>query len=476
MSARVLVVDDILPNIKLLEAKLMGEYFDVITASSGLEALEKIKSENPDIVLLDVMMPGMDGFEVCQRIKADKLTAHIPVVMVTALTDSADRVKGLEAGADDFLCKPVNDIALMARVKSLVRLKMTIDEWRARETTATTLGVMNEDEDEKEQDIRGANILYIDDQDLDLNKIKQALDKQNHILHHCSDGQTAIERASSLSPELIILSIDMDDQDGLRLSSQFRSNERTRHTPILMIANEENNMPRIAKGLEIGANDYIIRPIDVNELTARVNTQIKRKRFQDKLKSNYEESLSMALTDTLTGLFNRRYINVHLETLLNQTGDLRKNIAVLIMDIDHFKMVNDTHGHNIGDEVLKIFSERIKSRMRGFDLLARTGGEEFVVALVDVKPEKACFIAERLRRAIEKKPIPVSNAVGKLPITVSIGGAYIGKEVMTIEEALERADKQLYEAKENGRNAVHFEKIGKLQPIEFAEEARIIHS
>lgn len=473
MTARVLVVDDIFPNVKLLEAKLMSEYFDVITAQSGAEALEKIESENPDIVLLDVMMPGMDGFEVCERIKSNPATSHIPVVMVTALTDTADRNKGLEVGADDFLSKPINDVALMACVKSLVRLKMTLDEWRARETTATTLGVMNEESQIKEIDLNNANILYIDDQTLDLNKMREVLEQYGHTLYHTDKSTTAIEKASIINADLIILSIDLREEDGLRLCSHLRSNEATRHIPILMISNEAHDMKRIAKGLEIGANGYIIRPIDRTELAARVRNQIRRKRYQDYLKSTYEESLSMALKDSLTGLFNRRYINVHLETLLKQTGDLRKNLAVLILDIDHFKSVNDTYGHNIGDEVLKIFAERIKSRMRGFDLLARTGGEEFVVTLVDVGIEKACFIAERLRRTIEKAPFPTSDtAIGSLPITVSIGGAYIGDEVISIEEALDRADKQLYAAKEGGRNAVYFEQIGNVSPDQYTESAR----
>jgi two-component system, cell cycle response regulator len=144
MTARVLVVDDILPNVKLLEAKLKAEYYDVITALNGPEALKKMIDDSPDVVLLDVMMPGMDGFEVCRQIKSNPKIAHIPVVMVTALTDSEDRVQGLESGADDFLSKPVNDTALMVRVRSLVRLKMTIDEWRARQTTASQLGVTDE--------------------------------------------------------------------------------------------------------------------------------------------------------------------------------------------------------------------------------------------------------------------------------------------------------------------------------------------
>src|ERR1700754_4319208 len=133
MSARVLVVDDIEVNVRLLEAKLLSEYYDVLTASSGPQALEIAKRESPDIVLLDVMMPGMDGLEVCKRLKSDPATRYIPVVMVTALSDVADRLKGLEVGADDFLTKPVNDVALFARVRSLARLKRMMEEWRLRE-------------------------------------------------------------------------------------------------------------------------------------------------------------------------------------------------------------------------------------------------------------------------------------------------------------------------------------------------------
>src|SRR6201990_2653081 len=139
MTARVLVVDDILSNVKLLEAKLSAEYFEVATAFNGLECLAKMEQIVPDIVLLDVMMPGMDGFEVCRRIKSNPKTAHVPVVMVTALDQPSDRVAGLDAGADDFLTKPVDDAALFARVRSLVRLKMMTDELRLRETTGPSM-------------------------------------------------------------------------------------------------------------------------------------------------------------------------------------------------------------------------------------------------------------------------------------------------------------------------------------------------
>jgi two-component system, cell cycle response regulator len=146
MTARVLVVDDILANVRLLEAKLTAEYFDVVTAMNGLDALESIQRTKPDIILLDVMMPGIDGIEVCKRIKADAATQHIPVVMVTALDQPEDRVRGLEAGADDFLTKPVNDISLFCRIKSLVRLKMLTDELRVRSASSNAMGVIARDD------------------------------------------------------------------------------------------------------------------------------------------------------------------------------------------------------------------------------------------------------------------------------------------------------------------------------------------
>src|SRR5271170_5768052 len=133
MTARILVVDDVDVNVKLLEAKLSSEYFTVLTANDGQTALNIAQEERPDIILLDVMMPRLDGFETCRRLKADPRTCDIPVVMVTALSESSDRVRGLEAGADDFLTKPVNDIALFSRVRSLVRLRRTMEEWRHRE-------------------------------------------------------------------------------------------------------------------------------------------------------------------------------------------------------------------------------------------------------------------------------------------------------------------------------------------------------
>ena len=236
---------------------------------------------------------------------------------------------------------------------------------------------------------------------------------------------------------------------------------------------EMDDMSRIAHGLEIGAHDYILRPTDRNELLARVRTQVRRKRFQERLRATYEISLSMALTDSLTGLYNRRYLEVHLQKLLQKNRDSKKSMAVLLTDIDHFKKINDTFGHAVGDEVLKVVSERLMANLRSFDLVARIGGEEFVVILPDVSEQRAYMVAERLRASIADVPIP-SAAVpgGALLVSTSVGGAIIDHSEHTIEEVLDRADKCLYAAKEAGRNCTVFEGVGKLDPGKYKSEER----
>jgi two-component system cell cycle response regulator len=472
MSARVLVVDDILPNVKLLEAKLSSEYYDVVTATSGEEALLKVQQDSPDIILLDVMMPGMDGFEVCKRIKANPALAHIPVVMVTALTDSSDKVRGLQAGADDFLSKPVNDIALMARVRSLVRLKMTVDEWRVRENTASQLGVMDNAANLMNEPVEGANILLVEDQDFEIDKIVTTFKQDNDTIVAVKNGMAAMEQVATQNFDMMMISLNLRTEDGLRLCSHLRSNERTRSIPILMLATEED-MQRVAHGLEIGAHDYILRPLDRNEILARVRSQVRRKRFQDRLRSNYEISLSMALTDSLTGLYNRRYMEVHLQKLLQKNESNNKALCVLVLDIDHFKNVNDQFGHAVGDEVLKIFADRLKDNLRSFDLVARLGGEEFVCILPDITVELAHIVSERLRRSIADKAFKCNTPTGVLSISTSIGGSIIqsGSD-NTVSAVLERADKALYIAKNGGRNCTVFEDVGKLDPSKFQQEQR----
>jgi two-component system, cell cycle response regulator len=451
MTARVLVVDDILSNVKLLEAKLTSEYFEVVTAYSGAEALAKMDESEPDIVLLDVMMPGMDGFEVCRRIKANPKTAHVPVVMVTALDQPTDRVAGLEAGADDFLTKPVDDAALFARVRSLVRLKMMTDELRMRETTGQSMGLLDPASTLIEAGIAG-RILIIEDRPESVAWFGAALQPANEV-STVDTFEEALVRVRGGDYDLIVVSLGMRGFDGLRLCSQLRSLPEGRNVPILVVVSDGDRR-KLTQALEMGVNDYLTRPVDKNELVARVRTQLRKKLYADRLRHNVQLSLEMAITDQLTGLHNRRYMGRHLDNLLLQAGKSGKALAFVIMDIDFFKMVNDTHGHDIGDEVLREFARRISANVRGIDLACRYGGEEFVVVMPDTDIAYAYAVAERLRKSIETTPIVISRAPGKLSITISIGIAESESENDSAEALLYRADQALYRAKKTGRNRV----------------------
>jgi two-component system, cell cycle response regulator len=451
MTARVLVVDDILSNVKLLEAKLTSEYFEVVTAYSGAEALAKMDESEPDIVLLDVMMPGMDGFEVCRRIKANPKTAHVPVVMVTALDQPTDRVAGLEAGADDFLTKPVDDAALFARVRSLVRLKMMTDELRMRETTGQSMGLLDPASTLIEAGIAG-RILIIEDRPESVAWFGAALQPANEV-SAVDTFEEALVRVRGGDYDLIVVSLGMRGFDGLRLCSQLRSLPEGRNVPILVVVSDGDRR-KLTQALEMGVNDYLTRPVDKNELVARVRTQLRKKLYADRLRHNVQLSLEMAITDQLTGLHNRRYMGRHLDNLLLQAGKSGKALAFVIMDIDFFKMVNDTHGHDIGDEVLREFARRISANVRGIDLACRYGGEEFVVVMPDTDIAYAYAVAERLRKSIETTPIVISRAPGKLSITISIGIAESESENDSAEALLYRADQALYRAKKTGRNRV----------------------
>jgi two-component system cell cycle response regulator len=452
VTARILIVDDIPANLKLLDAKLTGEYFEVFAASSGPEALEAVKECQPDIILLDVMMPGMDGFEVCRRLKSSSETEHIPVIMVTALDQPKDRVQGLEAGADDFLTKPVNDLALFARVRSLVRLKMVTDELRLRDATGQRIGAFSAKEGADMLLKEPGRFLVIDDRPSSLRRITDTLSSE-HTVMVSETPDELIELAGQGDFDMYIVSLTLEAHDGLRLCSQLRSLEATRQTPILVIV-EEGDTARLVRALDMGVNDYLVRPVERNELVARCRSQLRRKRYQDFLRDKFQQGMEQAVTDPLTGLHNRRYMEGHLESLVGDAAHTGKQVSLLIFDIDHFKAVNDTYGHPAGDAVLKEFAQRIAHNVRGVDLCCRLGGEEFVVVMPDTDADFAKVVAERLRVCIASRPFALDDGKTMLDVTVSIGLSTTIGGGDSPSGLLSRADDCLYEAKRSGRNKV----------------------
>lgn len=454
MTARVLIVDDIPTNVRLLEARLTAEYYEVLTASSGAQALDICQNQEVDIVLLDVMMPEMDGFEVCRRLKADPRTHHLPVLMVTALDQPSDRVQGLDAGADDFLSKPVDDTQLMARVKSLVRLKSLTDELRARALTGQQIAIEDALRAMDSISASGGSILIIDTDRRHAERI-QAYLTPDHRVDILTEPADAVFQVTGASYELALVSMSLEDFDPLRVCSQVRTVDHSRNLPIILMADAADK-PRVVRALDLGVNDFISRPVDRNELLARVRTQIRRHRYAMELRESVNNTMALAVTDELTGLYNRRYFDRHLNVMLGKAQEQERDMALMILDIDHFKAVNDNHGHDIGDAVLREFAARLKRNIRGVDLACRFGGEEFVVLMPDTDTGQAEAVAERVRQSMAEKSFDV-GAGRPLSVTVSVGVSIKESLADTPESMIKRADVALYRAKREGRNRVIFD-------------------
>ncbi|MDA0219734.1 MAG: PleD family two-component system response regulator [Proteobacteria bacterium] len=451
MTGRILVVDDQPLNVKLLEAKLTREYYDVLTARGGAEAICMAVEERPDLILLDVMMPDMDGYEVCRHLREQPETMHIPIVMVTALSDTADRVVGLEAGADDFLTKPVDDLALFARVRSLLRFKVTFDELRLR-LGVNDGAVLGNQALRWGELVEGARVLLLEDFDSRARFMAEALADHHHVDVVATEAD-ALRMAESGDYAVIVISLSLEDIDGLRVASQLRSRPATRMVPILVLI-EDGDLERLAKALDLGVTDYVMSPVDRNELIARVRMQVRRKHYQDRLRSDIETSVSMATLDELTRLHNRRYLMTYLAREFERARSNNKPLTLMVLDVDHFKVVNDTYGHVSGDIVLVELGRRMLQATRSTDLSARYGGEEFVVVMPETPIAIACAVAERLRQMIAEKPFAAGAGNPELPITISIGVAALNPGCANPEALFQAADQALYRAKDLGRNRV----------------------
>jgi two-component system cell cycle response regulator len=451
MTARVLIVDDKPANLRLLEAQLHSEFFDTVSATNGRQALSSALRDLPDIVLLDVMLPDLSGYEVCRRLKADRRTWHIPVLMLTALDSAEARAEGTAAGADDFLLKPAFAPELIARVRSHVRLKLLADEFRARESGEHPLvspAMLEEDLSSE----RSVSIVVVDDHAHVLGGMSTHLGDFGAVIH--VDRRQAFDQIARLPVDLVILPLIAEEEiaHNLRLAARIRSNQSTRRLPILAAVNRSENKP-LVQAFELGVNDCVRAPVEGVELVTRVRTLLRRKRLSDRMRRSVGLSLQLASTDAVTGLFNRHYLEQQLDLLTARARAAGKPLSVLMLDIDHFKVVNDTHGHAAGDKVLRAIGELIIANVRGIDIAARYGGEEFAIVMPETDLATARPIADRLRRLLSALDIAHDEA-GALSVTTSIGVAELCDADQDGHAVLARADNALYWAKRNGRNRV----------------------
>lgn len=449
MTSRILIIDDIAANARLLEAMLEAEYYVTRTKSSGLEAIEAASTWQPDLILLDVMMPEIDGYEVARRLKAMPETAHIPIVLVTALNDQSERIRGLDAGADDFFTKPVESEVLLARIGGLVRLKRLLDEWGSRREIARALGLTDEVLPEPPMTFKRA--LVVDDTDASARQIAAIL-RQDDVEVVQAKNEAQVMELTKVSPfDLLIISLSVKDANPLRIIATLRAANHTHEIPLLLIA-EPDQRRLSARGFELGANDCLAFPVEELELRLRARNQIRLKRYRDQLRIDVGDALKLGAIDDLTGLYNKRFFKHRLQEIADC---INASLSVLMIDIDKFKMINDHHGHRAGDEILRAIGSHLRSSVRESDLIARYGGEEFAVIMPESKARDASFVAERIRATIAQADYIVDQGKS-LHVTVSVGVAVSDDGISSIDQLIDRADQALYEAKRNGRNKVIF--------------------
>lgn len=443
-NAKILVVDDEPMIIQFYQAALGEQGYQIAAAEDGRQALEKTREFQPDVILLDVVMPELNGFQVTERLKADPATADIPIILVTGLGRIEDRVKGLEAGADDFLSKPFNLDELMVRVRSLIKLKKLQDRLRLAEAAAQQAGQQAPAPPRRQQ-----VILVVEDDERIINICSSVLGSGGYQVASAPDGPEMFQAIEREVPDLVILDLLLPGMDGVEILAKIKGMPLARDVPVVILT-AVGDLKTKVKTLYLGADDYLVKPVNSMELLARVRANLRKHECERRLKYQLNQSFVQSITDPLTGLYNRRYLESTLERELALHRRSGRPLCLLMLDIDGFKAINDKHGHGTGDAALTELAAIFRRELRTSDLAVRMGGDEFLVVLPDALMEQSAAIAERLRAALEAKEFP---ELGNERVTVSIGVCQAGDEA-GMNVLLKQADETLYRAKQAGRNRV----------------------
>ena len=450
---RILVVDDEPNNVKLISAMLFKEHFDIITAYDGNAALEIVNSRKIDLILMDIMMPEIDGYQVTQLIKQNPQTKDIPIILVTALQSEHDKKLGFDAGADEFLTKPINKIEIIARIRSMLRLKQYREQMvvRIQSEGQKTISSLNEKSFRNKNNVQ--NVLLVEDNDKDSKLIQQLIINEPYQLMRVKSGEEAIALTANEKIDLILLDIILPGLDGYQVCQHLKNDDRTRDIQVVMVTGLSDLESRL-RGVEEGVDDFLVKPIDNRELKSRINALLKKKSYHDLLQSHREQALSLAVTDGLTQLYNQSYFKRYLDIEIARAQYHQYNVGLLIADLDDFKKYNDELGHLFGDDILKFFARLIRSHIQEIDFPVRYGGEEFAIVFPYAEVEKVIAVAERIRKSVERYVFPEVENPLLAHITVSIGIAFCPLDAVKSNELIEKADHRLYHAKKSGKNRI----------------------
>jgi two-component system, cell cycle response regulator len=457
MGGRLLIIGGAASARIVLKARLSAACYDVTSVSEGATGLHHAAGGGFHAVLADMDLPDIPAPDLIHRLRAMPGMAEVPLIALAALPDPVGRIAALEAGADDVLTQPGEGI-LLARLRNLLRHRATLADLGANAAPMHSLGFA-----EGAAGFDGpAHVTLV------MGRSETALRLRRDLSAHLPGRITMLPASEALNdaaltdenptvPDVFVIDTDMDDTGGgLRLLAELRSRSAGRHAAFCLLR-PTSAAVHDPMAFDLGASDVIDPATDPREVALRLRRVLARKRAADHLRASVRDGLRLAVTDPLTGLHNRRYAVSRLTAIAGAAQADGSTIAVMIVDLDRFKRVNDEWGHAAGDAVLVQVAQRLASAMRPGDLLARIGGEEFLVALPGTGLIDARHIAERLLMAVQEQPITLPQG-RHLHITASIGLALSEvaefRQNETVQAVLDRADQALLVAKSCGRNQI----------------------
>lgn len=455
MAGKIMIVDGVATNRITLKTKMNAAFYEVVSAASCDEALTLAKTHRPDLILMNTRLPEGSGLAACAYLKANQVTQAIPVVLIAPSMSDYSKIEALRAGADELLLKPLDDAVMLARIRSLLRSRNMEEELRLQEGAARALGLA---EPETAFETRPKALLVTGDPASGL-RWKYMLSRQMpyDIGHACiHDALRGMNDRDA--PDIFVMVLTRENtHDGLRLLTELRARAATRDCGVLLVL-PASNPDLLVEALDLGANDVMVDGLDMEEMTLRLSALVSRKRVIGRLRNRIHDGLRAAVTDPLTGLFNRRYAMPHLAKIAENALLKGDCFAIMVADLDHFKRVNDRYGHAAGDAVLIEVASRLRNALNHLDLVARIGGEEFLIAIPDTDLAQARQTARTLCALIADEPVRIPEQDLSISVTISIGVAIGGEQTEQSAETpvrlLDSADRALFGAKAMGRNRV----------------------